>query len=174
VGEVFCGQGDAGEAGGVHESEQRRSEKGESAGDGGHAAASAVLGEHGIARPVDLIFHTPVFSDEPRYGMAVGLIGISAGDEEAAAGDVGTSALFIANVAYQTGDLAGVRQCERGEIGELGGRASRWGRGAERVEFEQIDRGNGTEDECSVARFGGQVKKGATSRASAAAAANFG
>jgi len=63
---------------------------------------------------VDLVFHAPVFSDEPRYGVAACLIGVSAGDEEATPGDIGTTALFVANVAYQTGDLAGVRQCEGG------------------------------------------------------------
>jgi hypothetical protein len=106
--------------------------------------------------------------------MAGGLIGISAGDEEAAAGDVRTSALFIANVAYETSDLAGVRQCVGGWIGEWRSGARTCGSDAERVKFEQIDSGNGTEDECSIARFGGQVKKGATSRVFAAAAANFG
>jgi len=55
-----------------------------------------------------------VFSDEARHGVAACLIGVSAGDEEATPGDIGTTALFVANVAYQTGDLAGVRQCEGG------------------------------------------------------------
>ena len=115
-----------------------------------------------------------MFSYEARYGVAVGLIGVSAANEEATAGDVATSAFFVANVAYQTGDLAGVGQCEGGESGGLGSGASPWGRGAERIEFEKIDCGNGTEDECSIARFCDQVKKGAASRVSAAAVANFG
>jgi len=114
VGEVFCGEGDAGEAGGVHEGEQRSSQKGESAGDGWQAAASTVFGEHSVTGPVDLVFHAPVFSDEARHGVAACLIGVSAGDEEATPGDIGTTALFVAHVAYQTGDLAGVRQREGG------------------------------------------------------------
>jgi hypothetical protein len=174
VGEVFGGESDAGEAGGVHDSEQRSSQKSESAGDGWHTAASLVLLEHGVTGPVDLVFHAPVFSDESRYGVAACLIGVSAGDEEAAACDVGTSAFFVANVANQTGDLAGMGQREGGRIGELGNGARSRGSRAERVELEKIQCGNGTEDECSIACFGGQVKKGEASRASAVAAANFG
>jgi len=41
-------------------------------------------------------------------------LAVSAGDKETAACDVGTSVLFIANTAYQTGDLASVGQSEGG------------------------------------------------------------
>jgi len=63
---------------------------------------------------VDLVFHAPVFSDEWGHGVAACLIGVSAANEEATTGDIRTTALFVANVAYQTSDLAGVRQCEEG------------------------------------------------------------
>ncbi len=103
----------------MDEGEQRSSQKGESAGDVWRAAASSVLGEHGVPWPVNLIFHAPVFSDEARYGVSVGLIGVSAGNEEATAGDFRTTAFLVANAADQTGDLVSVRQSERGWVGKF-------------------------------------------------------
>jgi hypothetical protein len=61
-----------------------------------------------------------MFPDEARYDVAVGLIGISARNEEATAGDFGATAFFVAIAADQTGDLASVRQSERGWVGRFG------------------------------------------------------